>query len=187
MKTVVLISASAEWNAVKPLFPEAKIQRYPFGECLETIVREEQVGFFHTGWGKIASAGAMQYVIDHYTPDLVLNLGTCGGFSGLVDQGDIILVDRTYVYDILELMGDLDILSYYASSLDLSWLAEPYPHPVRRGMLASADSDLPPDKIPLLKESGRHRRRLGVRCAGLGCRKKWDAALDPARRQRSGR
>jgi nucleoside phosphorylase len=71
-----------------------------------------------------------------------------------VDQGDVILVERTLVYDIVELMGDLDIESYYASSLDLGWLAEPYPHPVRRGLIASADSDLPPEKIPHLKQKG---------------------------------
>jgi len=58
------------------------------------------------------------------------------------------------VYDIVELMGDLDIISYYATSLDVSWLAEPYPYPVRRGMIASADSDLPPAKVPFLKEQG---------------------------------
>jgi nucleoside phosphorylase len=51
-------------------------------------------------------------------------------------------------------MGDLDIVSYYASTLDLSWLAEPYPFPARRGMIASADSDLPPGKIPFLKSLG---------------------------------
>jgi nucleoside phosphorylase len=71
-----------------------------------------------------------------------------------VNQGDIILVDRTYVYDIVELMGDLDIVSYYASSLDLNWLAEPYPFAVRRGLIASADSDLPPEKIPSLQAQG---------------------------------
>jgi nucleoside phosphorylase len=63
-------------------------------------------------------------------------------------------VEKTYVYDIVELMGDLDIVSYYASSLDLSWLVEPYPYTVRRGMIASADSDLPPAKIPLLRSQG---------------------------------
>ena len=73
---------------------------------------------------------------------------------GGVEQGEIILVDQTYVYDIVELMGDLDIVSYYASSLDLSWLEEPYPYPVRRGMIASADSDLPPARIPFLKAQG---------------------------------
>ena len=112
MKVVILISAIAEWNAVKPLFPDAKIRRFPFGECFDIVLQDEHISFFHSGWGKIASAGSMQYVVDKYSPDLVVNLGTCGGFEGAVDQGDINLVEKTYVYDIVELMGDLDIVSY---------------------------------------------------------------------------
>ncbi len=154
MKTVVLVSAIAEWNAVKPLFPDAKIRRFPFGECFDIVLQDEHISFFHSGWGKISSAGSMQYVIDKYSPDLIVNLGTCGGFEGVVQQGETILVEKTYVYDIVELMGDLDIVSYYASTLDLSWLAEPYPYSARRGMIASADSDLPPAKIPFLKAQG---------------------------------
>ena len=154
MNVVVLISAIAEWNAVKPLFPDVKMSRFPFGECFDIVLQDEQISFFHSGWGKIASAGSMQYVIDSHSPDLIVNLGTCGGFEGTLEQGDIILVEKTYVYDIVELMGDMDIVSYYASSLDLDWLAEPLPYPVRRGTIASADSDLPPAKIPLLKSQG---------------------------------
>ena len=154
MKVIVLISAIAEWNAVKPLFPDARIRRFPFGECFDILLQDEHISFFHSGWGKIASAGSMQYVIDKYSPDLIVNLGTCGGFEGGVQQGETILVDKTYVYDIVELMGDLDIVSYYGSSLDLSWLAEPYPFPALRGMIASADSDLPPGKIPFLRSLG---------------------------------
>ncbi len=63
-------------------------------------------------------------------------------------------MEKTFVYDILELMEQDDISPYYASALDLSWLSEPYPYPVRRGTLASADSDLLPEKIPLLKSKG---------------------------------
>jgi adenosylhomocysteine nucleosidase len=162
MKVVVLISASAEWEGFKRLFPEAKILQSPYGESssltLETPALSGGEGWnlilFHSGWGKIASAGMMQYVIDHDSPDLIVNLGTCGGFEGAVRQGDVILVERTFVYDIVELMGDLNISTYYASTLDLSWLTEPYPYPVRRGTLASADSDLPPDKISFLKANG---------------------------------
>jgi len=154
LKTVVIVSAIAEWVAVKPLFPESKIEQFPFGECFNAVIDAHSIAFFHSGWGKIASAGAMQYVIDKYSPDLIVNPGTCGGFEGLVNQGEVILVDKTMVYDIVELMGYLDISSYYASSLDLSWLPEPYPHPTRRALIASADSDLPPHKIPLLKSKG---------------------------------
>jgi adenosylhomocysteine nucleosidase len=111
--------------------------------------------FFHAGWGKAASAGAMQYVIDHYAPDLIINLGTCGGFEGQVALEEVILVERTFMYDIVELMGDFgSVTEYYASNLDLSWLPGPYPHPVRCGTLASADSDLPPAKISQLKAQG---------------------------------
>lgn len=154
MKVVVLVSAIAEWNAVKPLFPEAPLRQFPFGEWFEISLQDEKISFFHSGWGKIASAGSMQYVIDKYAPDLIVNLGTCGGFEGSVQQGETILVEKTYVYDIVELMGDLDIVSYYGSALDLSWLTEPYPYPARRGMIASADSDLPPAKIPFLRSLG---------------------------------
>ena len=154
MKIAIIISAIAEWKAVKGIYPHLDILRYPYGEkaCLE--LDKWNLTLYHGGWGKIASAGAMQYIIDHEQPDLILNLGTCGGFEGEVDRGDIVLVERTIVYDIVELMGDLNIQSYYASSLDLSWLPEPYPHPVQRGLIASADSDLPPEKVPFLKSLG---------------------------------
>jgi len=154
MKLAIIISAIAEWDGVKPLFPSAHIERFPYGECFQTQIDHQPITFFHTGWGKTASAGALQYILNIYSPDLVINLGTCGGFEGSVEQGDVILVERTFIYDIVELMGDLNISGYYASTLDLSWLAEPYPYPVRRGVIASADSDLPPQKIPFLKSKG---------------------------------
>lgn len=154
MKTVVLVSAIAEWRAVKEIFPQLEIENSAYGESATLNVGGYDLKLYHSGWGKIASAGMMQYVVDHDQPDLVVNLGTCGGFEGLVEQGDVILVERTFIYDIVELMGDLNIIDYYASALDLSWLPRPYPHPVRPGMIASADSDLPPNKIALLKAYG---------------------------------
>ena len=154
MNVAVIISANAEWVAVREIYPDLKLVESPYGKSSKLKIDEWELALFHSGWGKVASAGMMQYVIDQYRPDLIVNLGTCGGFEGLIGQGDIVLVEQTFIYDIVELMGDLDIKSYYASSLDLSWLSEPYPHPVRRGILASADSDLPPDKIAFLKTQG---------------------------------
>ena len=154
MKIVVLVSAIAEWEGVKPLLPDVKIHKSPFGESINLTLDTWNLTLYHSGWGKISSAAMMQYVLDHDAPELIVNLGTCGGFDGVVERGDVILVEKTFVYDIVELMGDLDISTYYASSLDLRWIAEPYPYPVRRGTIASADSDLPPEKIPLLKAHG---------------------------------
>jgi adenosylhomocysteine nucleosidase len=154
MKTVVLVSANAEWEGVKSLFPQAGTTDTPFGECMDVELGTWNMTLFQGGWGKISSSASIQYVIDHHAPDLIVNLGTCGGFEGVVERGDLILVERTIVYDIVELMSDLDVATSYASSLDLSWLPEPHPYPVRRGLVASADSDLPPEKVPLLKSKG---------------------------------
>jgi adenosylhomocysteine nucleosidase len=154
MKTVVMLSAIAEWKAVKEIFPGLVIEPCPYGDTAHLNLRGFDLKLFHSGWGKIASAGAIQYVIDHEQPDLIVNLGTCGGFEGAIEQGDIVLVERTFIYDIVELMGDLNIVEYYASTLDLNWLPNPLPHPVRRGTLASADSDLPPAKIAYLRTEG---------------------------------
>ena len=46
MKTVVLISAIAEWNAVKQMFPDAKIEYFPYGECFNASVSNHEVRFF---------------------------------------------------------------------------------------------------------------------------------------------
>lgn len=154
MKIVILVSADAEWEGGKPLFPEAVFSNTPFGETTDVKLDTWNLTLMHSGWGKIASAAAMQYAIDHYAPDLTVNLGTCGGFEGVAERGDLILVERTIVYDIIELMDASDVTNYYASSLDLGWLAGPMPYPARRGLIASADSDIQPEKIPLLKSKG---------------------------------
>lgn len=154
MKIVVMVSANTEWKAVKEIFPSLVITPSAYGETANLNLGRYELKLLHSGWGKIASAGAIQYVIDHDRPDLIVNLGTCGGFDGVTELGDILLVERTFIYDIVELIGDPDVLEHYASSLDLGWLAEPHPYPVRKGILASADSDLPPEKVSYLKSLG---------------------------------
>ena len=149
-----MISAIAECNAVRRIIPEMIIEASPFGDTAFLRLGQRDLKVYHSGWGKISSAAMMQYAIDHDRADLYVNLGTCGGFEGALELGDIVLVERTFIYDIVELMGDLDIKSYYASSLDLSWLPDPPPFPIRRGILASADSDLPPAKIEYLRSEG---------------------------------
>src|SRR5262245_50126567 len=139
MHCAVIISAHIEWENVKPLFPEAVIDQYVYGEYFQVQLDGLPLMFFHAGWGKTASAGALQWILDHHQPDLVINLGTCGGIVGQVERGEILLAERTFIYDIVELMDIADVSDYYASTLDLSWLADPDPFPVRRGLIASAD------------------------------------------------
>lgn len=155
-RLVILISANVEWGIVRELFPDVEPSMSPYGEWfihhVEVAGQSEPVVFFHSGWGKISAAATTQYAIDRWTPALLVNLGTCGGFAGAIDRGTIILVDRTLVYDIYEQMGDHDEhIARYTTDLDLSWLSEPYPHPVQRGLLVSGDRDIRVEDIPYLR------------------------------------
>ncbi len=151
MNAVVIISADAEWRVVKELYPNLEIKNSPYGEYAHLTLDARHLTLFHGGWGKISAAATAQYVIDHFQPDLLINLGTCGGFAGRIETGTIILVERTLVYDIIEQMGDGDeAIEFYASSLDLSWLPTNLPDSTHRGLLVSADRDIVVEDIPML-------------------------------------
>ena len=181
---VVLVSAIAEWEAVRSMFPNALIRRYPLGEWfaveMSPVSAPMEVMFVYGGWGKISAAASAQYAIDAWKPCILVNLGTCGGFEGHVQLGDVLLVRRTVVYDIVEQMGDYhEAIEHYSTDIDLSWLSKP-PVPVAQAVLVSGDRDLLPEDVKWLHErfgavagdweSGAIAyvaRRNGVRSLGL--------------------
>lgn len=153
---VILISANAEWQAVRELFPWAELQASPFGEWFPAPATRpggEPLIYFQGGWGKIAAAASTQYAIDRWKPALLVNLGTCGGIEGHIAPGTIILAERTLVYDIIEQMGDpQEAIDHYATRLDLSWLGGDLPAGVLPALLLSADRDLVAGELPELRE-----------------------------------
>lgn len=176
---VVLVSADIEWRVIKEIFPDEEMKESPLGEWfLFSSSSHNSVIFFHGGWGKISAAATTQYVIDRWQPDLIVNLGTCGGIAGQTEKGEIILVERTVVYDIIEQMGDFDEhIAHYSTDLDLSWLDNEFSDSVRRSLMVSGDRDLLVEDLPDLKskfgsvagdwESGAIAwvaRRNGLRC-----------------------
>ncbi len=151
MKIVVVVSANGEWQALKTLMPKALPERTIFGECFDGQLERWPVTFFQGGWGKVSAAASAQYVIDQLHPDLLINIGTCGGFEGRIEQGIVILVERTIIYDIVEQMTDpQEAIQHYSSEIDLSWLPRITPSPVLRGLLVSADRDIAREDIPML-------------------------------------
>lgn len=156
-RVVVLISANSEWRVMRELFPSVAIQSSPYGEWfqsrLPSLERQGEVVFLQGGWGKIAAAASSQYAIGRWSPKLLINLGTCGGLTGEVERGEILLVEKTIIYDIIEQMGEYDAhLGRYATQLDLSWLSPPYPQVVRRTLLVSADRDILASQVSWLKD-----------------------------------
>jgi adenosylhomocysteine nucleosidase len=156
IRIVVIISANTEWRVILNIFSDMKLHPSPFGQWfvidLDVEGHTEKIVFFHSGWGKIAAASSTQYVIDHWSPELIINLGTCGGFEGEIEKGTIILVKRAIVYDIIEQMQDnKTAIDHYTTDINLTWLGENYPQKVYCTTLVSGDRDLLSDDIPQLK------------------------------------
>jgi adenosylhomocysteine nucleosidase len=156
IQVVVVVSADAEWQAVRQTFPRGTFRPSPFGEWFRASLTHDldewSVIFFHGGWGKIAAAASTQYALDQWHPRILVNLGTCGGIHGAVAQNTVLLVERTLVYDLVEQMGDAaSATRHYTTNLDLSWLSGPDPVPVQRALLVSADRDLQVADLPMLR------------------------------------
>ena len=136
----VIISANAEWEAVKRAYPAAQVERSPYGEYFKTYLGEYPALFFHGGWGKVAAAGSTQYVIDHFKPEYLINVGTCGGVEGRIHRFDVVAVERAVIYDIHETMGDSDdAIVHYTTDLNVP---PELPPSIIRTTMYSADRDL---------------------------------------------
>ncbi|NMB53435.1 MAG: 5'-methylthioadenosine/S-adenosylhomocysteine nucleosidase [Leptolinea sp.] len=148
---VVLVSADAEWFAVKEYYPDSAVYLNPFGEFFLRMVEKQSVVFMHGGWGKISAAASAGYAITQWDPELVINLGTCGGLQGQIERHVIFMPDRTLTYDIFEQMGNQQqSIEFYTTTLDHSWLKKPLPLSVESGLLVSGDRDIVPADIPSL-------------------------------------
>lgn len=150
---VVLVSANAEWKPVKEALKPAQVETSPYGEFFVHTVAGTPVVFLHGGWGKVAAAASTEYAINRWQPQLLINLGTCGGIQGRVERHEILLVTKTFISDIYEAIGDsAEAIAHYTTTIDLDWLGPTFPIPARRAPLASGDRDLMPQEIPFLVE-----------------------------------
>ena len=105
----------------------ANVDVSPYGECFTVDIGGEPVLLFHGGWGKISAAASAKYTIGTWQPQVLINLGTCGGIAGRVQPGETLLVTRTIVYDILEGIGDSDdAIRAYTTQIDAAWLGDDF-------------------------------------------------------------
>ncbi|NPV86787.1 MAG: 5'-methylthioadenosine/S-adenosylhomocysteine nucleosidase [Anaerolineae bacterium] len=149
----VIISANSEWQIAKQFFALTATQRYPYGEWFSIYVDSQPTLFVQGGWGKVSAAASAQYVIDHWQPEVMINLGTCGGLGGSISQGEIILASETLIYDIEEKMGDpQEAIDAYTTKFDLSWLPAHLLQTVHTTRLVSADRDIAPQEVNMLRE-----------------------------------
>ena len=152
---IVIISSQTEWRIVRSILKPQAVGETPYGEWFDGSMpewnRSLKILFVEGGLGKISAAGSVQYAISRWDPGIMVNLGTCGGFKGLIEKGEIILVEKTIVYDIVDNMEAPDSgIARYTTNIDLSWLNEEHLGNVHKTLIISADRDLLPTEIPSL-------------------------------------
>jgi adenosylhomocysteine nucleosidase len=152
---LVLVSANEEWAAVRSILTGVPLERSPYGEYFTADIAGNAIGFFHGGWGKVSAAGSTQYTIDHFRPDHLLNIGTCGGIEGRINRLDIVAVERAVIYDIHEAMGNSrKAVAYYTTELNVP---KQLPSSIVRTTIYSADRDLTPGYLRQLEQRYRPR------------------------------
>jgi adenosylhomocysteine nucleosidase len=143
VRIAVVISANAEWRPLKAALSPTQLERSPYGEFFTHTIAGEPVLFVHGGWGKIDAAASAEYLIGRWRPQLLINLGTCGGVEGRMQRLERLIVNRTVVYDIHEAIGDSsEAIADYSTKIDLDWLGDQFPLRHRRAAMYSADRDL---------------------------------------------
>jgi adenosylhomocysteine nucleosidase len=146
----IIVSADAEWAAIKPLFTNIRLEHSPYGEFFHTTIENRRIVVFQGGWGKVAAAASTQYVVDRFKPRYLINLGTCGGVEGRIRCFDLVAVERVIIYDVYEAMGDsYEAIAHYTTNLRVP---DSLPPSIIRTTLYSGDRDLTPSHLRELEK-----------------------------------
>ncbi len=159
MKLAIQICAELEWKCTKSVLKIKKDRLFsqPFGEYFKHPMGRNVAVFFESGATKTRSSAACQYGIDTWNPDVLLNLGSCGGVASNIRKGDIILAKRTYQYDVFQGFGkpSLRFRQGLITNLETSWADfRKGRQKIRIGTIASADQDLDHGNRTLLQKKG---------------------------------
>lgn len=106
MKKVGMLVA-IETNSIFALYPDVK--RLPSPKGYEVFYRKtenHELFILHSGMGEVASSSGVQYLIDKFDVDLILNFGVVGGLTEQMKKQKICIIDKVvhYRYDVSEFL-----------------------------------------------------------------------------------
>lgn len=147
MKICIEICSGREWRAIKDILniDNERISKGPLGEYFSASIDKKEFLFQHSGPTKTRAAACCQLIIDKWQPDLIVNIGSCGGVSKKLKCFDIILAAKTVQYDCHDFMDGKNQIFYepMVTELDNSWLKlDKIAEPLYQGIIGTADQDL---------------------------------------------
>lgn len=136
----VLISSKKEFNELLKVYNivDDYLEKYPFGEYYRTEFRGKDIVFFRSGIRKINASAAAQYMIDKFSLEKLIVIGTCTSSNEELNYGDIIIPSKVIDYDyiIRELEEEIDE-ELYLEPIQISMSNEYYD-----GVLGTSDKAL---------------------------------------------
>lgn len=99
MKQVFVLAMESEADAVLRHMSDV----LKFEECGRTVyqgaLNGEQTAVVICGLGKVNAAAGTQYAIDHFAPELIVNLGVAGGLDASMSVGQVYSVSKCFQCD----------------------------------------------------------------------------------------
>lgn len=164
------INSNEEWQGTKELLNPIGIKDFPYGEYFETKIGQFNCIFYHSGPTKTRSAGACQYAIDKWKPEIIFVLGTCGGVAEDIKVLDVILAEETGQYDVIT-MAKRESIFYGIIKFDNSWInLNDFPYKLVKGFLGTADKSVTGKNFHILRENGVHAADWETASIGYVCK-----------------
>ena len=89
----IFVAANKEWAFVKEYFKDEikELNTYIFGEYFETAINGKAVLIFKCGARKSNSSASTQYIIDRFSPEKIILIGTAAGVNNQYSLTDILI------------------------------------------------------------------------------------------------
>lgn len=97
----IFVTDKREWHEIIKLYNISNnyLEKYPYGEFYRTTFKNKDVVFFRSNTRKICVSGALQFMIDKFSLNKIILLGTSTMVKDL-DYGDIIIPNYVVEYDL---------------------------------------------------------------------------------------
>lgn len=136
----VLIASKAEWKVLLEIYNIADeyLEKYPYGEYYRTKFNNKDIVFFRSGVRKINVGASLQYMIDKFEIEKLINIGVCTGASEELNYGDVLVPDGIIDYDFIVRDLDNEIKEEYIIENDIPKISLEY----KTGLLGTSDKSL---------------------------------------------
>lgn len=101
MVDVAIIGAmTEEVEALLSYLTEVVSYHYLQTNCYQGKLTDKEVVVFQSGIGKVAAALAAAFVIEHFDPKVVINIGSAGGLDPQLAIGDVVVSSEVVYHDV---------------------------------------------------------------------------------------